>query len=164
MAQITLKGDPCNTCGDLPQVGAAAPDFVLVNADLADKRLADFGGKKILSIVPSLDTPTCALSTRKFNQAAAERADLQVLIVSADLPFAQGRFCTAENTGKVTTLSTLRGNFARDYGVLIEDGPLAGLTARAVLVLDEKDRVLYRELVPEIAQEPDYAAAVAAAG
>lgn len=156
MAQITLQGNAINTNGDLPAIGSQAPDFKLTDVELADKSLADFKGKKkLLNIVPSLDTPVCATSTKKFNDAA--RDDSVMLIIAADLPFAMGRFCSAENTDKVISLSMMRDkNFAKDYGVLIQDGPLAGITARAVVVLDEDDKVIYTELVPEIAQEPDY--------
>jgi len=163
MAQITLRGNPITTCGELPTVGSKAPDFKLVDADLKDVSLATFAGKKkLLNIVPSLDTPVCATSTKKFNDFAKSRDDVVALTISADLPFAQKRFCSAENIDRVKTLSTMRGNFPRDYGVLIETGPLAGITARAVVVLDEKDTVIYRELVPEIAHEPNYDAAIAA--
>ncbi len=162
MASITLKGNAISTNGDLPAVGSQAPDFKLTDTELNDKSLADFKGKKkLLNIVPSLDTPVCATSTKKFNDAASD--DTVILIVSADLPFAMGRFCTAEGTDKVISLSMMRSkNFARDYGVLIQDGPLAGITARAVVVLDENDKVVYTELVPEIAQEPDYNKALTA--
>lgn len=164
MATVTLEGNPINTNGDLPAVGAKAPDFTLVNNRLEDVSLKDYAGKKkLLSIVPSLDTPVCATSTKRFNELVANRDDVVVLIVSADLPFANGRFCTAEGVDGVETLSLMRGKgFAKDYGVLIVDGPLAGITARAVLVLDGDDRVVHRELVPEIAQEPDYDKAMAA--
>lgn len=164
MAQITLGGNPIHTNGDLPKVGTAAPDFHLVDADLKDVRLADFKGKKkLLNIVPSLDTPTCALSTKKFNEQATKHGNTVMLIVSADLPFAQKRFCSAENTNSVKTLSMMRSrNFAKDYGVLITDGPLAGITARAVVVIDENNKVVYTELVPEIKQEPNYDKALAA--
>lgn len=166
MATITLQGNQIHTNGELPAVGSEAPDFHLVDKDLGDVRLADYAGKKkLISIVPSLDTGVCAESTRRFNQYAAERDDVIMLVVSADLPFAQGRFCSAEGTDKVVTLSMMRSrNFAKDYGVLIEDGPLAGITARAVVVVDADDRVVHAELVPEIAQEPDYDAAIAALG
>jgi len=162
MAKITLQGNAINTNGDLPHVGAMAPAFKLTDGELNDRTLADFAGKKkLLNIVPSLDTPVCATSTKKFNDAA--RDDSVMLIISADLPFAMGRFCSAENTDKVISLSMMRDkNFAKDYGVLIQDGPLAGITARAVVVLDENDKVIYAELVPEIAQEPDYDRALAA--
>ncbi len=158
MAQVTLKGNPCNTNGDLPAVGSKAPDFVLVDGDLNDVSLGDFQGKmKILNIVPSLDTPVCAASTKRFDREVKDRRDLVVLVVSADLPFAQGRFCEAESTHEVKTLSMMRSrNFAKDYGVLVVDGPLAGITARAVVALDADNKVIYTELVPEIGQEPDY--------
>jgi thiol peroxidase len=164
MAQITLRGTPIHTNGELPKVGSRAPDFKLTDADLKDLSLADFRGKKkLLNIVPSLDTPVCATSTKKFNEYAKGRNDVVMLIVSADLPFAQKRFCAAENTDRVKTLSMMRDrHFAKDYGVLITDGPLAGITARAVVVIDENDIVKYTELVPEIAQEPNYEAALAA--
>lgn len=164
MAQITRNGSPIHTNGELPEVGSAAPDFRLVDADLNDVTLASFKGKKkLLSIVPSLDTPTCSLSTKKFNEAAAAYPNAVMLIVSADLPYAQKRFCAAEGIGQVFTLSMMRSRqFARDYGVLIVDGPTEGITARALLVLDENNTVLHAELVPEIRQEPNYAAALAA--
>ena len=164
MATITLQGNKITTNGDLPSVGTAAPDFHLVDKDLADKCLADYKGKKkLLNIVPSLDTPVCATSTKKFNDVARDRKDVVMLIISADLPFAMSRFCSTENTDKVVTLSMMRSkNFAKDYGVLIQDGPLAGITARAVVVIDENDKVVYAELVPEIAQEPNYDKAIAA--
>jgi len=165
VAKITLKGSPCTTSGDLPKVGTKAPGFRLVNGALGDVTLDQFKGKKkIISIVPSLDTPVCATSTKRFDEYAAKDKNLVVLIVSSDLPFAQGRFCSTERTPHVTALSMMRNrHFARDYGVLIQDGPLAGITARAVVVLDGDDNVLYAELVPEIAQEPNYIAAIAAA-
>jgi thiol peroxidase len=166
MATVTLKGNPIHTSGELPAVGQQAPDFKLVTAELTDVTLADFKGKKkLLNIVPSLDTPVCATSTKIFNDAAEGRDDVVMLIVSADLPFAQAKFCNVENTARVKTLSMMRDrHFAKDYGVLIEDGPLAGITARAVVVLDANDKVAYTELVPEIAQEPNYDAALAALG
>lgn len=160
---VTLGGNPIEVSGNFPKVGDTAPDFNLVNKDLADVSLADFAGrKKILNIVPSLDTPVCAVSTKKFNEAAT--GDTAVLIISADLPFAMNRFCGAEGTGNVVTLSTMRGGaeFKRNYGVDIVSGPLAGVTARAVIVLDESNKVLHAELVPEIKQEPNYDAALAA--
>ncbi len=165
MAQVTLRGTPIHTNGEVPAVGAKAPDFKLVNADLKDVSLADFRGKKkILNIVPSLDTPTCATSTRKFNKEASSLANTVVLVVSADLPFASKRFCTTEGLQNVVPLSLMRTKaFAKDYGVLLQDGPLEGITARAVVVLDENDKVVYRQLVPEIAQEPDYESALKAA-
>lgn len=159
---VTLGGTPIDVSGSFPKVGDTAPDFKLVNKDLADVSLADFAGKKkILNIVPSLDTPVCAISTKKFNGAAV--GNTAVLIISADLPFAMSRFCGAESTNNVTTLSTMRGaEFMKNYGVAITSGPLAGVTARAVIVLDENNKVLHTELVPEIKQEPDYEAALAA--
>lgn len=166
MAKVTLKGDPIQTSGDLPEVGQPAPDFILVDKDLADRSLSDFAGKKkLLNIVPSLDTPVCAESTRRFNDYAANHDDTVMLIISADLPFAQQRFCGDEGLDNVVPLSMMRDKaFARDYGVLLEEGPLAGVTARAVVVLDETDRVAYRQLVPEIADEPDYDEALQALG
>ncbi len=163
MTTVTLAGNPIEVAGNFPKVGDAAPDFKLVNKDLADVSLADFAGKKkILNIVPSLDTPVCAKSTKVFNDAAV--GNTAVLIVSADLPFAMNRFCGAESTNNVVTLSTMRGGaeFKRNYGVDITSGPLAGVTARAVVVLDENNKVLHAELVPEIKQEPNYEAALAA--
>lgn len=164
MATITLKSNAIHTNGELPAVGSTAPDFHLVDKDLNDVRLGDFKGKKkLLNIVPSLDTSVCATSARKFNEYIKGRSDLVVLTISADLPFAQGRFCQSEGLSNVVTLSMMRSrNFAKDYGVLIQDGPLAGITARAIVVLDEQDRVVYTELVPEIAQEPNYDKALAA--
>ena len=164
MAEITLKGNPIHTNGDLPAVGSVAPDFRLTTKDLNDVGLDDFAGKrKIVSIVPSLDTGVCAESTKKFNELVASRDDVVVLVVSADLPFAQARFCGAEGLDRVHTLSMMRSkNFAKDYGMLVQDGPLAGITARGVLVLDADNKVLYTELVPEIGQEPDYDEAFAA--
>ncbi len=164
MATITLQDNEIHTNGELPAVGSQAPGFHLVDGELADKRLTDYAGrKKLLNIVPSLDTGVCAASTMMFNKSAAEHNNAVILIISADLPFAQERFCKAEGVDKVVSLSMMRSrNFAKDYGVLIEDGPLAGITARAVVVLDENDKVVYTELVPEIAQEPDYNKALAA--
>jgi thiol peroxidase len=166
MAKVTLKGNPVNTNGELPAVGSRAPDFRLVTGELQDVSLADYAGrKKLLNIVPSLDTPTCAISTKKFNDHAREHPDTVILVVSADLPFAQGRFCGAEGLSNVVPLSMMRSrDFASDYGVLITDGPLAGVTARAVVVLDSDNTVRHCELVPEIADEPDYASALAALG
>lgn len=164
MATIALRGQVVNTLGDLPKVGDQAPDFKLQNAKLRDKTLADFAGKKLLlNIVPSLDTPVCATSTKKFNELAAEHSDVVMLMISADLPFAQGRFCGVEKLKNVQPLSLMRSRrFAKDYGVLMVDGPLAGITARAVLVLDEDARVIHAELVEDIAKEPNYTAAMAA--
>ena len=161
--QITLKGNPINLNGQFPEVGANAPDFSLTTAALSDVSLNEYSGKKkVISIVPSLDTPVCATSTQKFNEEVANKDNVALLVVSGDLPFAAGRFCEANSAGSTVTLSTMRSqSFAEDYGVLMADGPLAGLTARAVIVLDEQDTVLHVELVPEIAQEPDYEAALA---
>ena len=164
MATITLGGNPIHTNGTLPAVGTQVPDFVLVDADLNNVSLATYQGKKkLLNIVPSLDTPVCATSTKKFNETAKERDDTVFLMISADLPFAMKRFCSMEGTSNVIPLSLMRSRkFAEDYGVLIEDGPLAGITARAVVVLDADDKVIYTQLVPEIKQEPNYDKALAA--
>lgn len=166
MATVTFKGNPIRLSGELPAIGSKAPDFRLTAGDLSEVSLADLRGrKKILNIVPSLDTPTCATSTRKFNQRASELPDTAILAISADLPFAQKRFCELEGISNVRPLSMMRDKqFARDYGVLIEEGPLAGLAARAVVVLDAKDTVLYTQLVPELADEPDYEAVLAGLG
>ncbi|MFJ2193958.1 thiol peroxidase [Kitasatospora sp. NPDC087861] len=163
MAQVTLKGNPVQVGGALPQPGSQAPAFTLVGEGLADRSLKDFAGKrKVLNIFPSIDTPTCATSVRTFNAQAASLDNTVVLCISADLPFAQARFCGAEGLDSVQTLSTLRGrDFHENYGVALTDGPLAGLTARAVVVLDENDTVLHTELVAEIADEPNYEAALA---
>lgn len=162
MAIIKFQGKPLHTCGDLPVVGAKAPDFKLVNGKLKDVSLSDFSGKKkVLNIVPSLDTPTCAMSTRKFNEKASKLDKTVVLVISADLPFAQCRFCETEGLKDVIPLSTFRSGFANDYGVKLTDSILAGLTARAVVVIDEADRVIYRELVADLADEPDYDSAMA---
>ena len=162
--QITLKGNAINLSGDFPSIGSKAPDFSLTTSSLSDVGLSEFDGqKKVLSILPSLDTPVCATSTQKFNAEVAGAEGVALLVVSGDLPFAAGRFCEANSAADTVTLSTMRNNsFAKDYGVLMADGPLAGLTARAVLVLDQNNTVLHAELVPEIAQEPDYEAALAA--
>lgn len=161
---VTIGGTPIKIEGTFPQVGTKAPAFSLVNRNLKDVTLADFAGKKkVLNIVPSLDTPVCALSTRKFNQRASEMNNTVVLIIAADLPFAMSRFCDLEGLDKVVPLSTMRGaQFMRDYGVAIADGPFAGMTARAVIVLDENDKIIHAELVPEIKDEPNYDAALAA--
>ncbi|HEX7381675.1 MAG TPA: thiol peroxidase [Nevskiaceae bacterium] len=164
MAEVKLHGNACTTVGDLPTVGANAPGFRLVNAKLEDVSLHDFSGKrKVLNIFPSVDTPVCANSVRKFNEKAAGLKNTVVLCISADLPFAQQRFCGAEGLNNVTTLSLMRGrNFGKEYGVLLETGPLAGVLSRAVVVLDENNKVVYKQLVPEITEEPDYASALAA--
>ncbi|HEY3129515.1 MAG TPA: thiol peroxidase [Acidobacteriota bacterium] len=164
MATVTLKGNSIHTNGDLPKVGNKAPDFRLVDGKLNDVTLENFKGKKkLLNIVPSLDTSTCATSTRKFNEKANQLKNTAVLVISADLPFAQGRFCSTEGLNNVVPLSMMRSrDFAKDYGVLIQDGPLAGIAARAVVVLDENDKIVYNQLVPEIVDEPNYDAALAA--
>ena len=163
MANITLGGNPIHTIGDLPAVGSKAPDFKLTTGDLKDVTLADFKGKKkVLNITPSLDTGICAASARRFNKEASALANVVVLNVSADLPFASKRFCTAEGLTGVTPLSTFRSTFGKDWGVTIVDGAVAGLTARSVVILDEDDKVIYTELVPEHRQEPNYEKALAA--
>lgn len=161
---VTLGGNPTTVAGILPKKGDKAPTFSLVAKDLADVNLTHFAGKrKILNIFPSIDTPTCAKSVRQFNQQANDKANTVVLCISADLPFAQARFCGAEGLAHVVNLSTMRGGeFIQAYGVAITSGPLVGLAARAVVVLDENDKVIHSELVGEIANEPDYAAALAA--
>lgn len=158
MSNVTLGGDPITVSGTLPQPGDTAPDFTLTTQGLEDVTLDNWAGKrKILNIVPSVDTPTCATSTRKFNEKASSLDNTVVLVISADLPFAAGRFCGAEGLKDVITLSSFRNySFQQDYGVAIQDGPLAGLTARAVVVLDESNKVLHSELVGEIKDEPDY--------
>ena len=163
MAQVTLRGNPVQVEGDLPQVGAQAADFTLTAGDLSDATLATFAGKrKILNIFPSVDTPTCATSVRKFNAQANDLVNTVVLCISSDLPFAQARFCGSEGLENVKNLSDFRSAaFSEDYGVNIVDGPLRSLTARAVVVLDENDKVLHSELVAEIGQEPNYEAALA---
>ena len=163
MAKITLKGTPFQTNGDLPSVGETAPDFNLVNGDLQSVSLKDFQGKrKVISTVPSLDTPVCQASTKEFNQRAAAMDDTVVLVVSADLPFAQKRFCEAEGVENVVPLSTVRSKqFAEDYGVLVTDGPLEGFCARSIVVLDQDNKVVHRELVTEVAEEPNYDDALA---
>ncbi|MDJ0973830.1 MAG: thiol peroxidase [Planctomycetota bacterium] len=162
MATTAFKGNPISTSGALPSVGSPAPAFELLAQDLSTKSLADFAGKKVLNVFPSIDTPVCANSVRAFNEKAGAREDTTVLNVSADLPFAAKRFCGAEGLDGVETLSTLRSTFGTDYGVTMMEGPLAGLLARAVIVVDENDNVAYVELVPEIAQEPNYDAALEA--
>ncbi|BAN36578.1 Tpx protein [Sulfuricella denitrificans skB26] len=164
MATVTLEGNPLEVLGHFPRPVESVHSFMLVDKNLNDISLSQFEGKrKILSIVPSIDTPVCATSTRQFNREASQLDNVVVLVISADLPFAQARFCGAEGLNNVIMLSTLRGrDFSKDYGVLIKTYPLAGLCARAVIVLDEHDRVLYSQLVPEITDEPDYDAALAA--
>jgi len=164
MAKITLKGNLINTSGNLPLKGNKAPDFKLVKSDLGNLSLSELKGKKlILNIFPSLDTSVCATSVRKFNQLAAGKINATVLAISKDLPFAHGRFCTTEGITNVTTLSGFRDSaFGKSYGVDIIDGPMAGLYARSIVVVDENGKVIYTQLVPEITQEPDYDAALAA--
>ncbi|MHB1666691.1 MAG: thiol peroxidase [Thiomonas sp.] len=164
MAQVTLHGSHIQVDGHLPQPGSKAPALKLTNKELADVGLDAFAGKrKVLNIVPSLDTPTCAQSTRHFNADASKLHNTVVLVISADLPFGASRFCSVEGLNNVVTLSTFRNpDFMQAYGVKIATGPLVGVTARAVVVLDEHDKVLHSELVPEIGQEPNYAAALAA--
>ncbi len=163
MATVTLRGNTVNTSGNLPAVGTAAPDFNLVKQDLSSVKLADLAGKKVvLNIFPSIDTPTCATSVRKFNEKAAGKAGVVVVCVSKDLPFAAKRFCGAEGIENVVTGSSFRDSaFEEAYGVKLTDSPLAGLIARSVVVLDESGKVVYTELVPEIGSEPDYDAALA---
>lgn len=165
MANITHKGNPVHTIGNLPAVGSSAPDFSLTRNDLVDVGLKDFAGKvKILNIVPSLDTGTCAASARAFNKAAEALGDTAILTISRDLPFAQKRFCEAEGIKAVVTLSEMRSqNFGKAYGVVLADGVLAGLFSRAVVVLDRNNKVVYTQQVPEIGQEPDYNSALQAA-
>ena len=164
MAKITLKGNDCNTSGDLPAVGSAAPDFTLVAGDLSEKTLADYAGKQVvLNIVPSLDTGTCATSAKTFNSKAGEAGDTVIVNVSKDLPFAQKRFCDAESLEHIDNLSAFRcGGFADGYGAAIVDGPLKGLLCRAVVIIDAEGKGKYTQLVPEIVDEPDYAAALGA--
>jgi len=160
---VHLQGNPVSVAGQLPQKGDVAKPFTLVAKDLSDVALSSFAGKrKVLNIFPSIDTGVCAASVRKFNQVVGELDNTVVLCISGDLPFAQSRFCGAEGLANVVTLSTLRGDdFKSAYGVAITDGPLAGLTSRAVIVLDEQDNVLHSELVGEITDEPNYDAAIA---
>ncbi|MCX4093436.1 thiol peroxidase [Nocardia sp. alder85J] len=165
MATLTMRGNPVEVEGDFPAVGSSAPDFDLVGKDLGDLTLADFAGKrKVLDIAVSLDTATCAMGARKFNEAASALDNTVVLVVTGDLPFAAARFCTTEGLDNVVTASTFRTGreFGKAYGVDIVSGGLSGLTARAVLVLDENNTVLHAELVPEISEEPDYDAALKA--
>jgi thiol peroxidase len=164
MTTVNLGGNPISISGDLPAVGTRAPDFTLTGGDLADVSLSKYAGKKvILNVFPSLDTPVCAASVRKFNEAAANLPNTVVLAISRDLPFAQKRFCGAEGIENVVTLSAMKDtDFGKNYGVLITSGPLAGLFARSVVVLDQAGKVVYRELVPEIKEEPKYDAALAA--
>ena len=162
MTEITLQGNKINTNGEIPKVGSQAPEFILVDSDLNDVSLSNFEGKNIiLNVIPSLDTPVCQKSTKIFNEKASVLSDVVVLAVSADLPFAMKRFCTAESIDSVKPMSMMRSrNFAKDYGVLIIDGPLSGITARAVIVIDKEKKIIHSELVQEIANEPDYDAAL----
>lgn len=162
MAQVTLKGNPFHTSGELPKVGTAAPAYTLVRTDLSEVSGQDLAGQRVvLNIFPSVDTPTCAASVRKFNARANEKPNTTILCISADLPFAQKRFCGAEGLDNVVTASSFRSpEFGQAYGVTLLDGPLKGLLARAVVVVDETGKVIHTELVPEIAQEPDYNAAL----
>lgn len=162
MTEITLQGNKINTNGEVPEIGSPAPDFILVNSDLNDVSLSDYDGKNIiLNIIPSLDTPVCQKSTKIFNEKASTLSDVVVLAVSADLPFAMKRFCSTESIETVKPLSMMRSrNFAKDYGVLLVDGPLSGITARAVIVIDKDKKIIHSELVQEIANEPNYEAAI----
>ncbi|OYZ18921.1 MAG: lipid hydroperoxide peroxidase [Bdellovibrio sp. 28-41-41] len=161
MAKITLKGNPVNTTGELPKAGTTAPEFKLTKLDLSEANLGSFAGKKkVLNIFPSIDTGTCALSVKHFNKDAANVKNTVVINISADLPFAQKRFCGAEGITNAETLSSFRSTFAKDYGLQLQDGPLAGLCSRAVIVLDENNKVLYTEQVADIVNEPNYDAAM----
>jgi thiol peroxidase len=164
MAQVTLGGNPFKMSGDLPAVGSKAPDFKLTNTDLGDVSLKDYSGKKvILNIFPSLDTPVCAASVRRFNAEANKLDNTAVLCISADLPFAMKRFCGSEGLEKVVALSAMRNrDFGKDYGVGLVEGPLAGVFARAIVILDENGKVTYTQLAPEIKEEPNYDEALAA--
>lgn len=164
MAKITLKGNAIDTFGELPAQGSAAPNFTLVKTDLAEVTLADYKGKKVvLNIFPSIDTPVCAASVRNFNKVAGETENTVVLCISADLPFAHTRFCETDGLKNVESLSVFRSPaFGKDYGVTITTGPIAGLLSRAIVVLDPESKVVYTEQVPEITQEPNYDAALAA--
>ena len=165
MAESALGGNPVHTIGDLPTVGSPSPSFAITKGDLSEVTTDDYAGQRIiLNIFPSVDTATCAASVRTFNEKAASLVNTVVLCVSADLPFAQGRFCGAEGLTNVVTASTFRSDFGTAFGVTLVDGKLAGLLARAVVVLDEHGTVIHSQLVPEIAQEPDYAAAIESLG
>lgn len=164
MAKTAFKGSPVNTSGNLPSKGSKAPEFSLVKSDLGTLTLSELKGKKlILNIFPSLDTSVCATSVRKFNQLAAGKENVKVLAISKDLPFAHGRFCTTEGITNIVTLSGFRDEkFGKKYGVLMKDGPLAGLYARSIVVIDEAGKVIHIQLVPDITQEPDYDSAMKA--
>ena len=157
MASILFKNNPINTIGDLPNIGDDAKPFTLVSKDLNDVSLKDYTGKiKILNIVPSLDTGICAVSTKKFNEIASTKKEVIILSISEDLPFAQKRFCEAENIDQVITLSSFRSSFGEEYGMKMIDGPLKGLLARSILVIDQVNKIIYKELVKEINQHPNY--------
>ncbi len=157
MATVTLKGNEVHTTGNLPPIGDKAPNFLLVATDLSDKQLSDFQGKRVvLNIFPSVDTGTCAMSVRKFNQEASNLDNTVVLCISRDLPFALSRFCAAEGLENVITLSAFRSGFGKDYGLEFADGPLKGLLSRVVIILDETGKVIYEQQVAEISEEPDY--------
>lgn len=158
MAEVKMKGNPVHTTGNVPAVNTKAPDFRLVDKNLKDHTLKEYAGKrKVLATVPSMDTGTCSIMTKHFNEAAKKHPNVVFLIVSADLPFAQKRFCEQENVHNVITLSMMRDKeFGKAYGLLLSDGPIAGILTRSVFVLDEKDHILYEELVPEITTEPNY--------
>lgn len=162
METVYFKGTPVHTCGDIPAVGTVAPDFTLVGNSLENVKLSDYKGKRVvLNIFPSLDTPVCAMSVRKFNKEAAALDNTQVVCISMDLPFAQGRFCSAEGIDRLVVASAFRdADFAKNYGLEMVDGPLAGLLARAVIIVDENGKVIYSDLVSEITDEPDYQGAV----
>ena len=164
MATITLKGNAIETIGSLPAKASAAPAFTLVKTDLSEATLADYQGKRVvLNIFPSIDTPVCAASVRQFNKTAGELTNTVVLCISADLPFAHSRFCETDGLKNVESLSVFRSPaFGKDYGVTITTGPIAGLLSRAIVIIDTDSKVLYTEQVPEITQEPDYSAALAA--
>lgn len=166
MAKVTLEGNEFNTNGELPTVGSTAPDFKLTTTELADVTLANYKGKKkLLNIVGCLDTSTCVISARKFNEYAKEHDDTVILVISTDMPPAMTRICNEEKLENVIALSMMRDkNFAKDYGILIQDGPLAGILSRSVVVLDENDKVVYTQLVPEFVDEPDYDSALKALG
>lgn len=160
MATVTLKGNPFQTAGDLPAVGSDAPAFALTKTDLSDLNLSDLSGRVVLNIFPSIDTPTCATSVREFNKKAASLDNTTVVCVSKDLPFALSRFCGAEGIDDVVAVSAFRSSFGEDYGLTINEGPLAALCSRAVIVIDD-GKVIYTEQVAEIADEPDYDSALA---
>ena len=162
METIYFKGTPVHTYGDIPAVGSTAPNFTLTGNSLQDVKLSDYKGKRVvLNVFPSLDTPVCAMSVRKFNQEASKLDNTQIVCISMDLPFAQGRFCTAEGIDKLVVASAFRaGDFVKNYGLEMVDGPLAGLLARAVIVVDENGKVIFSDLVEEVTDEPDYKAAI----